>query len=105
MEAHGGKIWVESNPGKGKEIHLMPKEFAVLRYLVSQGGRPVPHRQMLQAVWGPDYGDESDYLRVFVNHLRKKIESNPAKPKYILTEPWIGYRFVLPETDEKGVRA
>ena len=83
----------------------MPKEFAVLRYLVSQGGRPVPHRQLLQAVWGPDYGDESDYLRVFVNHLRKKIEPNPAKPKYILTEPWIGYRFVLPETDEKGVRA
>ncbi len=74
-------------------VRLTPKEFQLLRYLVSQSGKPVPHRQILQAVWGPDYGDESDYLRVFINHLRKKIEPNPAKPKYILTEPWVGYRF------------
>ncbi len=74
-------------------VRLTPKEFQLLRYLVSQGGKPVPHRQILQAVWGPDYGDESDYLRVFINHLRKKIEINPARPKYILTEPWVGYRF------------
>ena len=74
-------------------VRLTPKEFQLLRYLVSQGGKPVPHRQILQAVWGPDYGDESDYLRVFINHLRKKIEPNPAKPRYILTEPWVGYRF------------
>src|SRR5438094_4769780 len=52
-----------------------------------------PHRELLQAVWGPDYGDQTDYLRVFITHLRKKIEPNPAKPQYILTEPWIGYRF------------
>jgi two-component system KDP operon response regulator KdpE len=74
-------------------VRLTPKEFQLLRYLVSQGGKPVPHRQILQAVWGPDYGDESDYLRVFINHLRKKIEPNPAEPRYILTEPWVGYRF------------
>ena len=76
-----------------KNIRLTPKEFDLLRYLVSQAGKPVPHRELLQAVWGPDYGDQSDYLRVFITHLRKKIEPNPAKPQYILTEPWIGYRF------------
>lgn len=81
---------------RGRDVHLTPKEFDLLRYLVSQGGKPVPHRQLLQAVWGPDYGQESEYLRVFINHLRKKIEPNPAKPKYILTEPWVGYRFVVP---------
>jgi two-component system KDP operon response regulator KdpE len=77
----------------GKETRLTPKEFDLLRYLVSQAGKPVPHRELLQAVWGPDYGDEPEYLRVFINQLRKKIEPNPAKPKYILTEPWVGYRF------------
>jgi len=77
----------------GQEKRLTPKEFDLLRYLVSQAGKPVPHRELLQAVWGPDYGDEPEYLRVFINQLRKKIEPNPAKPKYILTEPWVGYRF------------
>jgi two-component system, OmpR family, KDP operon response regulator KdpE len=52
---------------------------------------------LLQAVWGPDYGDQVEYLRVFMNQLRKKIEPNPAQPKYLLTEPWVGYRFALPE--------
>ena len=84
---------------KNKAVRLTPKEFDLLRYLVMQSGRPVPHRELLQAVWGPDYGEESDYLRVFVNHLRKKIEPNPAKPKYILTEPWVGYRFAAPEPE------
>jgi two-component system KDP operon response regulator KdpE len=74
-------------------VRLTPKEFDLLRYLVSHAGKPVPHRELLQAVWGPDYGDQTDYLRVFITHLRKKIEPNPAKPRYILTEPWIGYRF------------
>jgi two-component system KDP operon response regulator KdpE len=76
-----------------KSVRLTPKEFELLRCLVSQQGKPVPHRELLQAVWGPDYGDQTDYLRVFITHLRKKIEPNPAKPKYILTEPWLGYRF------------
>jgi two-component system KDP operon response regulator KdpE len=76
-----------------KTVRLTPKEFDLLRYLVSQAGKPVPHRELLQAVWGPDYGDQTDYLRVFITHLRKKIERNPAKPQYILTDPWVGYRF------------
>src|SRR5262245_36233712 len=76
-----------------KDVRLTPKEFDLLRYLVSQRGKPVPHRELLQAVWGPDYGDQTDYLRVFITHLRKKIEPNPAKPKYILTDPWLGYHF------------
>ena len=79
-----------------KSVRLTPKEFDLLRYLVSHAGKPVPHRELLQAVWGPDYGDQTDYLRVFITHLRKKIEPNPAKPQYILTEPWIGYCFAGP---------
>ena len=77
----------------GRSVRLTPKEFDLLRYLVSQRGKPIPHRELLQAVWGPDYGDQNDYLRVFITHLRKKIEPNPARPRYILTEPWFGYRF------------
>jgi two-component system KDP operon response regulator KdpE len=78
---------------RGKEVRLTPKEFELLRYLVAHAGKPVTHRELLQAVWGPDYGDEPEYLRVFVNQVRKKIEANPARPKYIVTEPWVGYRF------------
>lgn len=76
-----------------KSVRLTPKEFDLLRYLVLQRGKPVPHRELLQAVSGPDYGDQTDYLRVFITHLRKKIEPNPAKPKYIMTDPWLSYRF------------
>jgi two-component system KDP operon response regulator KdpE len=78
---------------QGKAVRLTPKEFDLLRYLVAHAGKPVTHRELLQAVWGPDYGDEPEYLRVFINQVRKKIEANPARPKYILTEPWVGYRF------------
>jgi two-component system KDP operon response regulator KdpE len=81
---------------RGKEVRLTPKEFELLRYLVAHAGKPVTHRELLQAVWGPDYGDEPEYLRVFINQLRKKIEVNPSHPKYIVTEPWLGYRFVSP---------
>jgi len=80
-----------------KTVRLTPKEFELLRNLVAHGGKPVPHRELLQAVWGPDYGDETDYLRVFINHLRRKIEPDPSRPKYVLTEPWVGYRFAIPE--------
>jgi two-component system KDP operon response regulator KdpE len=79
------------------EVHLTPKEFDLFRYLVAHAGQPVPHRRLLQAVWGPDYGHEVEYLRVFINQLRKKIEQDVSNPKYILTEPWIGYRFAVPE--------
>lgn len=80
----------------GADVRLTPKEFELVRYLVAHAGKPVTHRELLQAVWGPDYGDEPEYLRVFINQVRKKIEVNPAKPKYILTEPWVGYKFVAP---------
>jgi two-component system KDP operon response regulator KdpE len=79
---------------RGKDVRLTPKEFDLLRYLVAHADKPVTHRELLQAVWGPDYGDEPEYLRVFVNQLRKKIEANPARPAHIITEPWVGYRFV-----------
>ena len=82
----------------GREVHLTPKEFDLLRYLVVNVNHAVPHRKLLQTVWGPDYGDEVEYLRVFVNALRKKVEPNPSKPKYLLTEPWVGYRFAIPES-------
>jgi len=73
--------------------HLTPKELELLRYLTQHPNEAVSHRQLLQAVWGPDYGDQVDYLRAFIKSLRKKIEVNPDEPKYITTEPWIGYRF------------
>ena len=77
----------------GKSIRLTPKEYDLLRFLVSHPDKPIPHRKLLQSVWGPDYGDEVEYLRVTINQLRKKIETEPSKPKYLLTEPWVGYRF------------
>jgi two-component system KDP operon response regulator KdpE len=73
--------------------HLTPKELDLLRYLTQHANEAVPHRELLQAVWGPDYGDQVDYLRVFIMNLRKKIEPNPERPEYITTEPWVGYRF------------
>jgi two-component system KDP operon response regulator KdpE len=81
---------------RGKPVRLTPKEFDLLQFLVSHPNKPVAHRKLLQTVWGPDYGDEVEYLRVFVSQLRKKIEPAPAKPRYIVTEPWVGYRFVMP---------
>ncbi|MFB3779378.1 MAG: response regulator transcription factor [Bryobacteraceae bacterium] len=76
--------------------HLTPKELDLLRYLTQHATKAVPHRELLQAVWGPDYGDQVDYLRVFVKNLRKKVELNPEDPQYITTEPWVGYRFSIP---------
>ncbi len=79
---------------RGSETaHLTPKELDLLRYLTQHANTAVPHRELLQAVWGPDYGDEVDYLRVFIKNLRKKIETNSDQPQYITTEPWVGYRF------------
>ena len=84
-----------------REIRLTPKEFDLLQYLANNPERPAPHRKLLQAVWGPDYGDEVEYLRVFINQLRKKIEPDPSHPVYILTEPWVGYRLHVPEAAAK----
>jgi two-component system KDP operon response regulator KdpE len=80
----------------GADLRLTPKEFDLLHYLLANANSAIPHAKLLQAVWGPDYGDQVEYLRVFVNQLRKKIEPDPAKPRYLLTEPWVGYRFHLP---------
>ena len=77
----------------GVEIHLSPKEFDLLAYLFRHQGAPVMHARLLQAVWGPEYGGELEYLRSYVKMLRKKIEDDPAHPEYILTEPWVGYWF------------
>ena len=79
-----------------KEKRLTPKEFDLLQYMVAHPNLPITHTKLLQSVWGPDYGDEVEYLRVFMNQLRKKLEKNPSSPKYLLTEPWVGYRFHLP---------
>jgi two-component system KDP operon response regulator KdpE len=72
---------------------LTPKELDLLRYFTQRPNQAIPHRELLQAVWGPDYGDQVEYLRVFIKNLRRKIEPNPDNPQYITTEPWIGYRF------------
>lgn len=77
----------------GQEIHLTPKEFEMLHYLMDHAGRPVPHGRVLASLWGPEYGNEREYLRVLINQLRKKIEDDPARPTYILTESHVGYRF------------
>jgi two-component system KDP operon response regulator KdpE len=89
---------------QGEHVRLTPKEFELLRHLVSNQGKAIPHRRLLQAVWGPDYGEETEYLRVFINQLRKKIEPDPGHPRYILTEPWLGYRFERPPEPVKKSR-
>ena len=78
---------------RGQDVRLTPKQFEVLQYLISNANIAIPHAKILQAIWGPDYGNEVEYLHVVVNQLRKKIEPDPSKPRYILTEPWFGYRF------------
>jgi two-component system, OmpR family, KDP operon response regulator KdpE len=86
----------------GRVERLTPTELDLLRYFVANPNAILPHDKILQAVWGPDYGDEVEYLRVFVNQLRKKIEPDPARPRYILTEPWLGYRFDLSAMDSSA---
>jgi two-component system, OmpR family, KDP operon response regulator KdpE len=81
---------------RGERVHLSPKEFDVLRVLMTQKGNPLTHKKILQTVWGPDHSEETENLRVVINQLRKKIEKDPARPRYVLTEPWLGYRFQFP---------
>ncbi|GER83719.1 DNA-binding response regulator [Thermogemmatispora aurantia] len=80
----------------GEEVRLSPTEFALLEQLVTQAGKVLTHRWLLQRVWGPEYGGEVEYLRVYLNRLRQKLEPDPAHPRYLLTEPGVGYRFVAP---------
>jgi two-component system KDP operon response regulator KdpE len=82
---------------RGVRVHLAPKEFEVLRLLVIHQGKAVTHKRLLQTVWGPDHGGETESLRVVISQLRKKIEKDPTHPVYILTEPWMGYRFQDPD--------
>jgi two-component system, OmpR family, KDP operon response regulator KdpE len=79
-----------------EEERLTPKEWDLLHYLATHPNRTVTHRELLRGVWGADAGDEKEYLRVFINRLRKKLESSPQNPEYLLTEPWMGYRLRLP---------
>jgi two-component system KDP operon response regulator KdpE len=78
---------------QGKKVHLTPKEFELLHYLMLHAGEPIPHKRLLNAVWGPQYGGELEYLRTFIRSLRKKIEDDPSNPKYLLTDAYFGYRF------------
>lgn len=82
---------------RGRISRLTAKEFDLLSYLLARPNKTIAHRELLQAVWGPDYGDELEYLRVFVNRLRKKIEPDPSKPQFLVTDAWAGYRFQIPQ--------
>jgi two-component system KDP operon response regulator KdpE len=95
LEAGDFKLDVETRKVtvRGLEIHLTPKEFELLAHLMRHAGKVLTHRKLLTSTWGGNYAEQTEYLRVFVGQLRKKIEPDPASPRYILTEPWIGYRF------------
>jgi two-component system KDP operon response regulator KdpE len=86
----------------GEEIHLSPIEFDLLAMLMQNSGAPIEHSRLLRTIWGPEYGAELEYLRTYVRLLRKKIEVNPGRPEYILTEPWVGYRFRDPSHTEES---
>jgi two-component system KDP operon response regulator KdpE len=90
---------------KGERIHLTPKEFEMLHYLMMHAGQPIPHARLLKSVWGPQYGNELDYLRTFMRQLRKKIEDDPHNPRYLLTHSHVGYRFEAHEQEGPGRRS
>lgn len=77
---------------EGRDVRLTPKEFEVLHYLANHPDKPIPHREILTAVWGPEHSEHHEYLRAFIKQLRKKIEHEPAQPKFLITEPWVGYK-------------
>ena len=77
----------------GNRVHLTPKEFDLLNFLMANAGKPIAHNRLLGAVWGQEYGGEMEYLRTFIHQLRKKLEDDPSRPVYLLTETWFGYRF------------
>ncbi len=81
----------------GKEVRFTPTEFELLRYLILNPGVPIPHRKLLNEIWGPDYVQQVEYLHVYINQIRKKIEPDPASPRFVVTEPWVGYRFQMPK--------
>jgi two-component system KDP operon response regulator KdpE len=83
----------------GAEVRLSPIEFSLLEQLVTHAGKVLSHRMLLQRIWGPEYSGEAEYLRVYINRLRQKLEHDPAHPRYLLTEPGVGYRFVAPRIE------
>jgi two-component system KDP operon response regulator KdpE len=99
LEEQGVKIDLPSREVtvRGTTSRLTAREFDLLSYFLMRPNKTITHRELLQAVWGPDYGDELEYLRVFVNRLRKKIEPDPSKPVFLVTDAWAGYRFHLPQ--------
>lgn len=88
---------------RGDEIHLTPKEFDLLAFMMGNQGAPLTHLKLLRSVWGLEYGNELEYLRSYVKMLRKRIERDPLRPEYILTEPWVGYRFHNPSDPDSPV--
>ncbi|MGD1093594.1 MAG: response regulator transcription factor [Bryobacteraceae bacterium] len=97
MDLDRGLLWKA-----GEQIHLSPKEFDLLSFLMRNQGVPLTHLKLLRGTWGPEYGDELEYLRTYVRMLRKKIEDDPARPQYIQTEPWVGYRFRNPSEPDQS---
>ena len=95
MDLRGHSVW-----RAGESLHLTPKEFELLAFLMKNQGRPVTHTTLLRNIWGAEYRNESHYLRSYVKTLRKKIEVDPARPEYILTEPRLGYRFCDPTSPQ-----
>lgn len=87
----------------GKELHFSPIEFDLLQYLMRHPDIPIEHSKLLRAIWGPEYGHELEYLRTYIRLIRRKIEEDPAKPAYIITEPWQGYRFRDPSSAAEKV--
>lgn len=98
LRAEGLELDIERHTlyRRGEIVHLTPTEFELLAMLMRNEGSPVTYAKLLRSIWGPEYGTELEYLRSFVKTLRQKIEDDPATPKYIVTEPWVGYRFCNP---------
>lgn len=99
VDLPGHNVWL-----RGELVRLSRTEFDLLGQLISNAGKVLTHRTLLQRVWGPEYGGEAEYLRVYINRLRHKLETDPAKPRYLITEPGVGYRFVAPEIERSATK-
>jgi two-component system, OmpR family, KDP operon response regulator KdpE len=88
---------------RGEEVHLSPTEFSLLAYLMQHANIPIEHGKLLRAIWGPEYGSELEYLRTYIKRLRRKIEQDALNPEYLVTVPWLGYRFRDPSFSEASV--
>ncbi len=88
----------------GKVMRLTPKEFEVLHYFAARPEKPIPHEEILSAIWGPEHAGHHEYLRAFIKQLRKKIEPEPARPRFLITEPWVGYKLQLPRLPRRAAQ-